>query len=158
MRTSGTLNPYPWFTDEESLTPNNVFYISRWVTAPQWGECNDDKQQTSKSQKTYHNTTVWRGNQSTKLAEVSNLTHQTEEAVQNSNKNKQLQGEEQEKNRTAGQEFQGTWQEHQEEVFRSRHEPKFPTDARCDDGHTWQTGRTQNLWYQPWYYGSIGQS
>ena len=83
----------------------------------QWGECRGDKQQTSKSQKTYHNTTVWRGNQSTKLAEVSNLAHQTEEAVQNSNKNKQRQGEEQEKDRTAGQEFQETWQEHQEEVF-----------------------------------------
>ena len=61
------------------------------------GECNDDKQQTSKSQKTYHNPTVWRGNQSTKLAEVSNLSHQTKEAVQNRNKNKQRQGEEQEK-------------------------------------------------------------
>ena len=129
-----------------------------WVAGLQWGECSGDKQQTSKSQKTYHNTTVWRGNQSTKLAEVSNLAHQTEEAVQNSNKNKQRQGEEQEKDRTAGQEFQETWQEHQEEVFWSRHEPKFPTDVRCHYGNTWQTGRTQNLWYQPWYYGSIGQS
>lgn len=31
------------------------------MAAPQWGECNGDKQQTSKSQKTYHNTTSWRG-------------------------------------------------------------------------------------------------
>ena len=62
------------------------------------------------------------------------------------------------KNRTAGQEVQGTWQVHQEEVFWSRQGPKFPTDARCHDRHTWQTGCTQNLWYQPWYYGSIGQS
>ena len=27
MRTSGTLNPYPWFTDEESLPPNNASFI-----------------------------------------------------------------------------------------------------------------------------------
>ena len=134
------------------------FLYLRWVAAPQWGECNGDKQQTSKSQKTYHNTTSWRGTSPPNLRRCRILPTKERRKSKTATKTNSVKVKNRKKQNcrpggsgnlagTPGGSF----------LF-STGAKKFLTDARCHDGHTWQTGCTQNLCYQPWYYVSIGRS